>query len=56
MLVREADVERDERDLDREVAKAYRRGYLTGHRQHAANQPADPDAALANRRRPRRRT
>lgn len=54
MLVRDADVERDERDLDGEIAKAYRRGYLTGHHQRVGGVACDPDAALAARRRPRR--
>lgn len=53
MLVRNADVERDERDLDGEIARAYRRGYLTGHHQRHAGVPCDPEAALRNRRRPR---
>lgn len=53
ILIRNADVDRDERNLDGEIAKAYRRGYVTGHHQRAAGVTCDPDAALAARRRPR---
>lgn len=53
MLVRDADVERDERDLDGEIAKAYRRGYLAGHHAQRRGDVIDVEGALARRRRPR---
>jgi hypothetical protein len=51
IVCRALEVDRDERDIDREIAKAYRRGYLTGRNAARRGGPADPDGALANRRR-----
>ena len=54
MLVRAADVDRDERDLDGEIARAYRRGYLAGHHAQRRGDAIDAEGALARRRRPRK--
>lgn len=46
ILVRHADI-----DIEGEIAKAYRRGYNTGHHQRMDGRPFDPDRAIASRRR-----
>lgn len=52
-VARALDVDRDERDLDGEIARAYRRGYLAGHHAQRRGDPLDVEGALARRRRPR---
>jgi hypothetical protein len=51
MLLRAAEVAEDQRDLEGEIAVAYRRGYITGHHAQRRGAVCDPDAALAARRR-----
>lgn len=50
ILLRAAEVAEDQRDLEGEIAAAYRRGYITGHHAMRAGRKCDPEAALAARR------
>lgn len=50
LLLRHAEVREDQRDLDGEIAAAYRRGYIAGHHAQRAGRRCDPVAALAARR------
>jgi hypothetical protein len=53
MLLNAADIEAADRDVDGEIAKAYRRGYVTGHHAARRGDTEDADGALRRRRRTR---